>query len=300
MRWLFMMLLLTMRMNSGAEAPPPVEFIDDEGFMKSFEKSLCKAGDDASAPPWSKLKESSGRLEAAWKPPAPPGQAAPAGQLYRRCSDAVLAISSAWKNEAGAWECGEPATAWVIDPSGIAVTNAHVFESARASEVFGVITRRGAFHPVVSLLARDEHRDVAIFRIPAKGLTALALSPDEPVGNPIAVISHPDQQFYTFTQGSITRYTLLREKPESPPVPYLCVSADFARGSSGGPVLNGNGAVVGMVCSTMTTYYGRKGEDPDDDVQMVVRFCIPARSVLQVLDSLRSATPQPQAAQPPR
>jgi len=295
-----MMLLLTMRMNSGAEAPPPVEFIDDEGFMKSFEKSLIKAGDDGQAPHWSKLREPSGRLDAAWKPPAPPPQPAPAGQLYRRCSDAVLAISSAWKNEAGTWECGEPATAWVIDPSGIAVTNAHVFGSARDSEVFGVMTRRGVFHPVVSLLAFDEHRDVAIFRIPAKSLPALALSPDEPVGNPIAVISHPDQQFYTFTQGSITRYTLLREKPELPPVPYLCVSADFARGSSGGPVLNGNGAVVGMVCSTMTTYYGRKGEDPDDDVQMVVRFCIPARSVLQVLDSLGSATPQPPAAQPPR
>jgi len=287
MRWVFMMMLLTMRMNSGAEAPPPVEFIDDEGFMKSFEKSLCKAGDEAAAPPWTKLKEPSGRLDAAWKPPAPSPQPVPAGQMYRRCSDAVLAISSAWKNEAGTWECGEPATAWVIDPSGIAVTNAHVFESARASEVFGVMTRRGVFHPVVSLLARDEHRDVAIFRIPAKGLPALALSPDEPVGNAIAVISHPDQQFYTFTQGSITRYTLLREKPE-------------LRGSSGGPVLNGNGAVVGMVCSTMTTYYGRKGEDPDDDVQMVVRFCIPARSVLQVLDSLGSATTKPPAAQPPR
>jgi hypothetical protein len=55
-----------------------------------------------------------------------------------------------------------------------------------------------------------------------------------------------------------------------------------------------------MVCSTMTTYYGRKGEDPDDDVQMVVRFCIPARSVLQVLASLGSATTKPPAAQPPR
>ena len=300
MRWVFLMLLLTMRMNSGAEAPPPVEFIDDDGFLKSFEESLCKAGDDASAPPWSKLKEPAGRLASAWKRPAPSTQPVPAGQLYRRCSDAVLAISSAWKNDAGAWECGEPATAWCIDPSGIAVTNAHVFESARPSEVFGVMTRRGVFLPVVSLLARDEHRDVAIFRIPAKDLPVLALSPDEPVGNPIAVISHPDQQFYTFTQGSITRYTLLREKPEQPPVPYLCVSADFARGSSGGPVLNGNGAVVGMVCSTMTTYYGRKGEDPDDDVQMIVRFCIRARSVLQVLDSLGSAPPPPAAAQPPR
>jgi hypothetical protein len=294
------MLLMAMRMKAGAEAPAPVEFIDDEGFMKSLERGLFRAGDDGSAPRWSKLKEPAGRLASGWKPAAAPEKPVAAGPLYRRCADAVLAITSAWKNESGAWECGEPATAWVIDPRGIAVTNAHVFGSAREAEVFGVMTRRGVFHPVTALLARDEHQDVAIFRIPAEGLTALTLAPDEPVGNAVSVISHPDQQFYTFTQGAITRYTLLREKPEQPPVPYLCVSADFARGSSGGPVLNGSGAVVGMVCSTMTTYYGRKGEDPDDDVQMVVRFCIPARSMLRVLESLSASAERPAASADPR
>jgi len=63
----------------------------------------------------------------------------------------------------------------------------------------------------------------------------------------------------------------------------MCITADYARGSSGGPVLNEQGAVVGMVCSTRTTYYGEKDKEKDNDVQMVVKFCIPADSIRLVL-----------------
>ena len=63
----------------------------------------------------------------------------------------------------------------------------------------------------------------------------------------------------------------------------MSITADYARGSSGGPVLNEHGAVVGMVCSTRTTYYGTKGKDKDDDVQMIVKFCIPGESIRALL-----------------
>ena len=35
------------------------------------------------------------------------------------------------------------------------------------------------------------------------------------------------------------------------PVNVLTITADYAQGSSGGPILNEYGAVVGMVCQTL-------------------------------------------------
>ena len=40
------------------------------------------------------------------------------------------------------------------------------------------------------------------------------------------------------------------------------------------------GRGAGMIGVMMTTHYGRKDEDPDDDVPMEVKFCVPARSNL--------------------
>lgn len=44
------------------------------------------------------------------------------------------------------------------------------------------------------------------------------------------------------------------------------------------------GRGAGMIGGMMTTYYGRKDEEPDDDVRMVVKFCIPARSILSLVE----------------
>jgi S1-C subfamily serine protease len=195
-----------------------------------------------------------------------------------------MAICSAFKSEtSGDWEAGEPATAWVLTPEGVMVTNYHVFAEAAKEEVFGVMSRDGGFFPVTEILAADKLNDVAIFKIHAKGLQPLALGADEAVGKRVAVISHPDSQFYTFTQGHITRYTMQYDSPKSPPVKYMSITADYARGSSGGPVLNDHGAVVGMVCSTRTTYYGEKNKEANDDVQMIVKYCVPGESIRALL-----------------
>ena len=268
---------------SGSAAAPV--FIDDEKLMETFDREIISAGKSGKATPWRKLRRQVERKRCRARAAGAGKVVLQPGEVYGGCAGAVLMITSAWRNDDGEWECGEPATAWVLEPDGVVVTNQHVFDGAEDDEVFGVMTRDGKFYPVDEILASDAALDVAVFRIPAKGLQPLPVALDEPVGSRISVISHPDQQFYTFTQGTITRYTLQRDEAGQELVPYMCISADYARGSSGGPVLNDRGAVVGMVCSTMTTYYGRKDEDPDDDVQMVVKFCIPARSIVSLLRS---------------
>ncbi len=76
-----------------------------------------------------------------------------------------------------------------------------------------------------------------------------------------------------------------RGAPEPSPAsrvrPMLMITADFGAGSSGGPVFDARGNVVGMIAETETVY-----ADPDAarDPQMVFRLCVPAARILALLD----------------
>ena len=65
--------------------------------------------------------------------------------------------------------------------------------------------------------------------------------------------------------------------------PRMAITADYAKGSSGAPVLNSEGEVVGMVSATNSIYYTReKGQN--QNLQMVVKLCIPVAAISKLLD----------------
>jgi serine protease Do len=297
-RCLFLLLCL-----SGPVAfaePPPIQdpvYFDDERHFQGLEAAILKLAHDGKA---TRGKDILGQMKRKQcnVPPAP--ASAPVLQpeeIYTGCLGGVVAITSAWKTN-GIWTVGEPASAWVLAPDGILVTNQHVFADAGREEVFGILTHDARFYPVTEILASDSVNDIAVFKVPAKDLQPLALASSEPVGKKVCVISHPDSQFYSFTQGHVSRYTTQRDDAKAPPVKYMCITADFARGSSGGPVLNEHGAVIGMVCSTKTTYYGEKEKNVRDDVQMVFKFCIPGESIRALLKTAVKESPVPPAPAP--
>jgi serine protease Do len=294
MRALFLSLLLCSAAVLAEDPRPAAVYIDDDRHLRALEDGILKLAHDGKATRGKELKAQMKRKTCGVLPAPPSAPVLKPEEIYTGCSGGVVAITSAWKSDDNdIWTAGEPATAWVLTPDGVLVTNYHVFDNAEKEEVFGILTREGKFHPVTEILAADKLNDIAVFKVPAKGLQPLALAPEEPVGRKVCVISHPDAQFYTFTQGQISRYTVQRDDAAADPVKYMCITADYARGSSGGPVFNEHGAVVGMVCSTRTTYYGERGRDPDDDVQMVVKFCIPGESIRALLKPLPKEVPAP-------
>ena len=168
--------------------------------------------------------------------------------LYARAKESVVVISAIYKcDRCDNWHA-TCASGFVISESGAIVTNYHVVDQAEKSGLVAM-TSDGQVMPVTRVLAANEMDDVAIVQVEGKDLKPLPIAKDATdVGTPIAVVSHPDHHFYTYTNGVVSRYHKVRGQGKE--TEAMTITADFARGSSGAPVLNEQGEVVGVVRST--------------------------------------------------
>lgn len=131
-------------------------------------------------------------------------------------------------------------TGFVVSADGKFVTNYHVIQEAAK---LSVKLLDGAEYHDVSLLAADPASDLALMQIPgASGLTALPVGSDlqMEVGDRVFVMGNPLGMGGTFTDGMVSGKRPLEG------VSMLQISAPISAGSSGGPVMNERGEVVGV------------------------------------------------------
>ena len=209
--------------------------------------------------------------------------------LYLSASKSVVVVS-------GIYHCGScsdwhvsTASGFVLTADGAIVTNYHVVDSPEYQTLV-VMTADRQVHPVKRVLAASRADDLAILKIDAEGLRPLPLvgsRADAPVGSPISVISHPDGRYYHYSDGVISRH--LRLDASGRTIEALTISAEYARGSSGAPVLNHQGQVVAVVSNTESIYHTQDGPR-QRDLQMVVRTCAPAASILRLIHPTTQVT----------
>lgn len=221
-------------------------------------------------------------------PRAEPGASLDGAEIYRRAARAAVLIGSAYKcDKCSKWH-NTLASGFAITADGVIATNHHVAATANA-EAMGVMTADGRFFPVVAVLATDKAHDVALLRVEAKDLAFLPLRDDAPAGTPILCYSHPASTFGCVSEGLITRYFKSNETDRKGAV-FMQTTADYARGSSGGPILDHYGNVVGMVASTSPvfsspspTHAASKDAKPTTPSQQMVRHnCATARAILDL------------------
>ena len=181
--------------------------------------------------------------------------------IYHQLSRGVVVVARQFKCD----KCPElhlaTAAGFVVSPTGAIVTAAHVLEG-QPDDPIAIMTTDGRVHPIGELLAIDKKNDVAVLQAKAVGLSALSLSPDVRVGGAVHVISHPASHYYVFTSGVVARASSKHGE--------LLITADYARGSSGAPVFDARGNVVGMVSSTRSIYY-EEAHGEQKNLQMLVR-----------------------------
>lgn len=261
-----------------------VPVIDDAALWQGFADTIGRAANDGGTVPPAVLRA---QLEKPSRTPVrlskPARRDLPADTLYARCSPSVVGIAAIYKcGHCPHWHTAGTASGFVVGERGEIASNYHVFAEDRATNVvgMGILTRDGRAFPVREVLWADRARDIAVVRTDATGLRPLPLEVDEPVGRPVSVIAHPGGDLFTLTQGHVARYMRRPAEKGAPAVDWMCVTADYAVGSSGGPVFNARGAVVGMVARTQTI-----AADPRNGAttQMVVKMTVPAASILDVM-----------------
>lgn len=203
-------------------------------------------------------------------------------ELFPVARESVVVVGGLYRcDDCARWHT-TTASGFVISASGAIVTNYHVVDSSN-KEALVVMTSDHHVYCVQRVLAASLADDLAILQVEAEGLRPLSVARSTeaaPVGSAVTVISHPDGRFYCCTAGVVSRYMKIRSAGKS--VIAVAITADYARGSSGAPVLNARGQVVAVVSSTESIYYTEDGHR-QEDLQMVFKTCIPSASLLKLI-----------------
>lgn len=189
----------------------------------------------------------------------------PALSVYDRVSPATVLIKT--ENSAG--------TGFIVRPNGTIVTAFHLIDGARRVTVQ---TKSGEIFGNVSLLAKDERRDIAIIKVPGFYLPSVELGNSNNVhpSQPISVIGNPlgtEELQATITDGIVAGVRDLGSGYK-----LIQITAPISKGSIGGPVVTDEGETVGVAAVKVIS-----GE--------TLNFAIPINYVRGILGDIRQAGP---------
>ncbi len=163
---------------------------------------------------------------------------------------------------------------FIVDASGYIVTNNHVVEAA------GKITVKlsDGRELEAKLIGSDKDTDVALLKVEASNLPAVALGDDRRlrVGDWVVAVGNPFGLGGTVTAGIVS--SIGRDIGNGPYTDYIQIDAPINRGNSGGPTFDISGRVVGMNTAIYSPSGGSVG----------IGFAVPASTIQSVVDQLRT------------
>src|SRR6202158_1577549 len=163
---------------------------------------------------------------------------------------------------------------FIIDTSGIVVTNNHVI--ADADEINIIMNDGSKFK--AELVGVDKKTDLAVLKFkPTKPLVAVKFGDSDKLrlGEWVIAIGNPFSLGGTVTAGIVSARN--RDISSGPYDNYIQTDAAINRGNSGGPLFNLDGEVIGVNTLIISPSGGSIG----------IGFAVPSKTVAGVVDSLR-------------
>ena len=130
---------------------------------------------------------------------------------------------------------------FVFSADGLIATNRHVIGEARRLKVE---TSDGRQHEVTEIVASDARLDLAILRVATTGLVPLELGDSESLrqGEPIVAMGNPEGLAFSVVEGVISE-----PNRDVEGLPMIQVAVPIERGNSGGPLLDRQARVLGVL-----------------------------------------------------
>lgn len=163
---------------------------------------------------------------------------------------------------------------FIFSEDGYIITNAHVVNNA-TNIVVGLQDQK---EYTAELIGSDTLTDVALLKIAAKGLPVATFGDSDTikVGQWVLAIGAPFGFDYTATQGIVS--AVARNLPSETYVPFIQTDVAVNPGNSGGPLLDGDGKVIGVNSQIYSRTGGYQG----------LSFAIPVNVVESVVNQLRN------------
>ena len=164
---------------------------------------------------------------------------------------------------------------FIIDKSGIIVTNNHVIEGA--DEITVILSDQKEFS--AELLGRDPKSDLAVLKINSEDTSLNAVSWGNSdimrVGDWTIAIGNPLGLGGSVTTGIVS--AISRDIGGGPYVKFIQTDASINRGNSGGPLFNVEGKVIGINSAIISPSGGSIG----------LGFAIPSNSAKKIVQQLK-------------
>ncbi|BAV07537.1 Trypsin-like peptidase domain-containing protein [Filimonas lacunae] len=284
--------LLLAMCTTGLHAQDTLSFHDDELFKKDvyknvradMEKGLVKGFTQL----WQENMELKPEKIAVPYKKAQTAKSLPRTAVAKQLNDQVFVIWKFFrKTNENIEGIAVDATAFALNDEGVMVTNHHVFSKlldkyAKFYEMDSTLflsDLNGNIYGIDKILTYNENADLALFTVKnlhAAKINGIAIGKDAPVGADVNILSHPTGFPYYFSTGVVARNVKYSEFGGY--TERMDITADYAVGSSGGPIVDAFGSLIGVVSSTHSIYAREQ-----QNLQMVVKQAIPARSLFSMI-----------------
>ncbi len=160
-------------------------------------------------------------------------------QMFKDLQPAVFMVFAYDNKESGAQGSG-----FFINSTGIGITNYHVLQGYKN---YSIRTANGEIYHISDILefSKPDDNDYVIFQVENKGIyfKSLPIARNKSsIGEDVFVIGSPRGLENSLTRGSVSQY---RENNR------IQIDATIEQGSSGGPVFNMNGEVIGITSAKL-------------------------------------------------
>jgi S1-C subfamily serine protease len=164
---------------------------------------------------------------------------------------------------------------FIISKDGRVVTNYHVIRNGRSALVK---MPNGAFFTVDGVLASDKIRDVAVIAAHGSDFRTLTLGDSDrlQVGEEVVAIGNPLSLESTVSNGIVSAIRTVEDEGGK----FVQITAPISPGSSGGPLFNMAGQVVGITTSHLVGGQNLNFAIPINDVKIMLRTTLSTVSAL--------------------